>query len=86
MNPPFHIPLAVKIGEREQLLHVRKSEERFTFTGLKQRPVPSLLRRFSAPVILNYPYTEADLLQRGTGPDGPIGWVGRPGRGRAAGG
>src|SRR6267142_86061 len=61
-NPPFHIPLAVKIGDTEQLLDVRKTEERFTFPGLKARPVPSLLRRFSAPVILNYPYGEADLL------------------------
>ena len=62
MNPPFHIPLAVKIGEREQMLNVRQPEERFTFAGLKARPVPSLLRRFSAPVILNYPYSEAELL------------------------
>ncbi|TMH66853.1 MAG: aminopeptidase N [Betaproteobacteria bacterium] len=62
MNPPFHIPLAVKIGEAEQLLDVRSAEERFTFSNQKTRPVPSLLRRFSAPVVLNYPYTEADLL------------------------
>jgi len=62
MNPPFHIPLAVKIGDTEQLLNVRKVEERFTFPNQKTKPVPSLLRRFSAPVILNYPYTEAELL------------------------
>src|SRR4051812_41955685 len=62
MSPPFHIPLLVKVGDEERLLHVRKPEERFTFSGLKSRPVPSLLRRFSAPVILNYPYSEADLL------------------------
>jgi aminopeptidase N len=62
MNPPFHIPFLVKIGDKEQLLHVKKPEERFTFTGLKAKPVPSLLRRFSAPVILNYPYSEGDLL------------------------
>src|SRR6267142_2523569 len=62
MNPPFHIPLALKIGDTEQLLDVRKTEERFIFPGLNARPVPSLLRRFSAPVILNYPYGEADLL------------------------
>ena len=72
MNPPFHIPLLVKIGEREQLLHVRKSEERFTFPGLKQPPVPSLLRRFSAPVILNYPYSEADLLHLLANDDDPF--------------
>jgi len=62
MNPPFHIPLAVKIGDREELLSLRKAEERFTFDGLKAKPVPSLLRGFSAPVILKYPYAESDLL------------------------
>ena len=62
MNPPFHIPLLAKVGDEGRMLHVRKPEERFTFTGLKARPVPSLLRGFSAPVILNYPYSEADLL------------------------
>jgi aminopeptidase N len=61
MNPPFHIPFAVKVGEREEVLSIRKPEERFEFR-VKQRPVPSLLRGFSAPVILNYPYAEADLL------------------------
>src|SRR5256712_4976050 len=63
MNPPFHIPLAVKIGDAEQLLNVHKAEERFTFPNLKTKPVPSLLRRFSAPVVLNYPYSDADLLR-----------------------
>ncbi len=62
MNPPFHIPFAVKIGSHEEMLSIRKAEERFVFRGLKQKPVPSLLRSFSAPVILNYPYTESDLL------------------------
>jgi aminopeptidase N len=62
MSPPFHIPLLAKVGDEERLLQVRKPEERFIFSGLKSRPVPSLLRRFSAPVTLNYPYSEADLL------------------------
>jgi aminopeptidase N len=62
MNPPFHIPFAVKVGPHEQMLSVREAEERFVFKGLKQKPVPSLLRGFSAPVILNYPYSESDLL------------------------
>jgi aminopeptidase N len=34
--------------------------------------VPSLLRRFSAPVILNYPYTEADLLHLLANDDDPF--------------
>jgi aminopeptidase N len=62
MNPPFHIPFAVKIGAQEAVLSLKNAEETFSFRGLQERPVPSLLRGFSAPVILNYPYTEAELL------------------------
>ena len=62
MNPPFHIPFAVRIGPHEAVLSLKKPEETFTFAGLKEKPVPSLLRGFSAPVILNYAYTEAELL------------------------
>ncbi|MFL6573079.1 MAG: aminopeptidase N, partial [Burkholderiales bacterium] len=61
MNPPFHIPFAVKIDQHERVLSLRKPEETFTFQ-VKEKPVPSLLRNFSAPVILNYPYTEQDLI------------------------
>jgi aminopeptidase N len=62
MNPPFHIPLAVKVGDEERVISVKRPEEQHVFENLKSRPVPSLLRGFSAPVILNYAYTEADLL------------------------
>jgi len=61
MNPPFHIPLAVKIGQRQEVLSLRKAEETFSFK-VQEKPVPSLLRGFSAPVILNYPYTEGELV------------------------
>jgi aminopeptidase N len=61
MDPPFHIPLAVKIGEHEEVLSVKEREQTFRFKA-KSKPVPSLLRGFSAPVILNYPYSEADLV------------------------
>ena len=27
MNPPFHIPFAVKIGEHEKVLSLKKTEE-----------------------------------------------------------
>ena len=33
----------------------------FVFEGIAQKPVPSLLREFSAPVILDYAYSDADL-------------------------
>jgi aminopeptidase N len=71
MNPPFHIPLAVKIGDHEEVLSIRQTEEKFSFKcGTK--PVPSLLRGFSAPVILDYPYSEADLLYLLANDDDPF--------------
>ena len=71
MNPPFHIPLAVKIGDREEVLSIKQAEQKFEFK-CKTKPVPSLLRGFSAPVILNYPYTEADLLHLLANDDDPF--------------
>jgi aminopeptidase N len=72
MHPPFHIPFAVKIGRHEAVLSLKSAEETFTFGGLKERPVPSLLRNFSAPVILNYPYAEADLIHLMAHDDDPF--------------
>jgi aminopeptidase N len=71
MNPPFHIPFAVKIGRREAVLSLKKAEESFRFEA-HERPVPSLLRGFSAPVILEYPYSEADLLHLMANDDDPF--------------
>ncbi len=39
---------------------------------MKEKPVPSLLRGFSAPVILKYPYTEAELLHLMANDDDPF--------------
>ncbi len=61
VNPPLHIPLAVKVGPHERVLPVKRAEEKFSFK-VAEKPVPSLLRGFSAPVILNYPYSEAELV------------------------
>ncbi len=44
-----------------RVLELTETTQRFTFTGLAQRPVPSLLRNFSAPVILDYDYTDSEL-------------------------
>ncbi len=62
MTPPFHIPLAVKIGSEERMLSVKEKTQTFKFENLGSSPVPSLLRGFSAPVILRYPYREAELV------------------------
>ncbi|MGH8740271.1 MAG: aminopeptidase N, partial [Burkholderiales bacterium] len=71
MNPPFHIPFAVKVGSHEQVLSLKKPEEAFSFR-VSERPVPSLLRGFSAPVILKYAYTEDELLHLMAQDDDPF--------------
>ncbi|MBC7803800.1 MAG: aminopeptidase N, partial [Candidatus Parcubacteria bacterium] len=71
MNPPFHIPFKVKIGDEEQVLSLKEPEQKFEFK-VKEKPVPSLLRGFSAPVILNYPYTEDELVQLLANDDDPF--------------
>jgi len=71
MNPPFHIPFAVKIGAQEQVLSLKEREQTFTFEKVS-KPVPSLLRGFSAPVILNYDYSESDLIELMAKDDDPF--------------
>ncbi|OIO74952.1 MAG: aminopeptidase N [Zetaproteobacteria bacterium CG1_02_53_45] len=46
-------------GESRTLL-LREREHSFTFINVRQKPLPSLLRGFSAPVELDYPYTADD--------------------------
>ena len=67
---PFHIPLAVglvapdgrdMLAEGTRVLSLREAEERFVFDARGARPVPSLARNFSAPVIVRYGYGEAEL-------------------------
>jgi len=43
-------------------LVLTRAGEQYTFVGLDAEPVPSILRGFSAPVILDYEYTDAQLL------------------------
>ena len=45
----------------QRVLPVRRSEQQFEFIDIPERPRPSLLRGFSAPVRLNYPYSNDDL-------------------------
>jgi aminopeptidase N len=74
---PLHIPLRVGLlggngedleltlegGERieDGLLHVHKRTETFRFKDVPSRPVPSLLRGFSAPVRLTVDLSDEDL-------------------------
>jgi len=59
------LPLQVR-GERRQpestmTLVLEEEQQSFVFESLPEEPVPSLLRGFSAPVKLDYPYTNSDL-------------------------
>ncbi|MDX8381946.1 MAG: aminopeptidase N [Ghiorsea sp.] len=42
-------------------LFITEAEQSFTFQGVTQKPVPSLLRSFSAPVEIEYAYTLDEL-------------------------
>jgi len=58
------LPLALEGGQgapRERVLELTTSEATFVFTGIRRRPVPSLLRGYSAPVILQIERTTAEL-------------------------
>ncbi|WP_269619310.1 aminopeptidase N [Zhongshania sp. BJYM1] len=47
----------------EMVLSVNEQTQSFVFTGVKEAPVPSLLRGFSAPVKLNFEYSRDQLLR-----------------------
>lgn len=50
------------VGDKtDEVLHITSSDQEFTFTGIEQEPIPSLLRGFSAPVRLNYDYSQEAL-------------------------
>lgn len=66
---PFVIPVNVGLigaDGRElaptQTLVVTQAAETFTFADIESEPVPSILRGFSAPVILDHDYSDAQLL------------------------
>lgn len=65
---PFVIPIALGLlapdgSELTTGMHVLTEEsETLSFPGLQAEPVPSLLRGFSAPVILEFDYTDEQLL------------------------
>jgi len=67
---PFHVPFAVGLvgpdggdllAEGTRVLSVKQPEERFVFENIGAKPVLSLLRNFSAPVIVRHDYTEEEL-------------------------
>lgn len=65
---PLHIPVAVGLLSQEgaethatKILELTEREQSFTFNHVKTRPVPSILRGFSAPVKLITDLSDDDL-------------------------
>jgi aminopeptidase N len=60
------IPLKLRPEEPETAAHrvveLRDAQQTFRFHGVAERPVPSLLRGFSAPVKLEYDYSDEELM------------------------
>lgn len=48
--------------ESEKVLHLTHPQQTFEFTNVSSQPIPSLLRNFSAPIKLDYAYSDAELL------------------------
>ncbi|WP_018915710.1 aminopeptidase N [Vreelandella zhanjiangensis] len=46
---------------KDAVIHLRDNEQTFVFTDVAEAPVPSLLRDFSAPVKLHFPYSREEL-------------------------
>lgn len=74
---PFHIPIKVGLIDYEGkaqpfeydgghfdevLLHLKSEQQRFTFEGVTTTVIPSLLRNLSAPAIIEFPYSQEELL------------------------
>ncbi|CAH1386570.1 Aminopeptidase N [Candidatus Nitrotoga sp. M5] len=45
------------------VLELTKTKQTFTFNRVSTKPTPSLLRNFSAPVVMEYNYTDQELAQ-----------------------
>ncbi|MCL6487064.1 MAG: DUF3458 domain-containing protein, partial [Janthinobacterium lividum] len=59
---PLHLDGVASNGATSVVLELTEASQTFRFTHVTQAPVPSLLRDFSAPVVLEYDYTDAQLL------------------------
>ncbi len=77
INEPLYIPIRMGLldqegralllclpgetNETEKVLRLTQATQTFQFEQVPHRPLPSLLRHFSAPIKLDYAYSDADL-------------------------
>jgi aminopeptidase N len=85
---PFHIPVAVGLLGKDgndlpltldgkamgatAVLELTQADQTFVFTGVPEQPTPSILRDFSAPVVLKYGYNDAELVHLFTHDSDPV--------------
>ena len=72
LKQPFVVPVAIGLLDAEgrdlplsaeqRLFVLTEEQQSLRIEGLNAEPVPSLLRGFSAPVVLEHDYTDAQLL------------------------
>jgi aminopeptidase N len=58
---PLRLQGEAAATDATRVLSLHAAEERFVFVDVAQKPVPSMLRDFSAPVHLKFDYSDADL-------------------------
>ena len=58
---PLHPTSGSVVNGTTCVLSLTEREQQFDFDRIPEAPVPSILRHFSAPVILNYDYSDAEL-------------------------
>ncbi|EPZ9277830.1 TPA: aminopeptidase N [Vibrio parahaemolyticus] len=56
------IPLIINGESVHNVLDIKQDKQTFVFENVAEQPVPSLLREFSAPVKLEYDYSDAELI------------------------
>ncbi|WP_313077868.1 aminopeptidase N, partial [Melaminivora sp.] len=59
---PLQLEGEAQASGTERTIVLHEAGQTLTFIGITQPPVPSLLRGFSAPVVLDCDYSDADLL------------------------
>ncbi|HQR12193.1 MAG TPA: aminopeptidase N [Casimicrobiaceae bacterium] len=58
---PLRLDGEAAAGECTRVLHLQQQRQSFRFVDVASAPVPSLLRGFSAPVVLEFDYSDAEL-------------------------
>ncbi|HHG3487133.1 TPA: aminopeptidase N [Vibrio parahaemolyticus] len=56
------IPLIINGVSVHNVLDIKQDKQTFVFENVAEQPVPSLLREFSAPVKLEYDYSDVELI------------------------